>query len=117
MEVLTANEYDWQLDTRLVDGSLDISRNFCEGDSVHDVDVPNWVEHVAGARVAQRGSLIAYAVFFYHSGRIRIEGNIQIRAVEVHCCMDDSIDNVQSILLYWVIARTVSNTTAALNPT
>lgn len=31
----------------MVGGSLDIARIFCEGDSVHDDDVPNWVERVA----------------------------------------------------------------------
>ncbi|MFC6771331.1 hypothetical protein [Halorubrum pallidum] len=30
-----------------MNGSLDITRIFCEGDSVHDADVPDWVRRVA----------------------------------------------------------------------
>ena len=48
VEISAANEFDWQLNARIVDGSLDIARIFCEGDSVHDDDVPAWVERVAG---------------------------------------------------------------------
>ncbi|ELZ39608.1 hypothetical protein [Halorubrum tebenquichense] len=48
IEISAANELDWQLDARIVDGSVEIGRIFCEGDSVHDDDVPNWVERVAG---------------------------------------------------------------------
>jgi len=47
VEIEAANQYDWQLDARIVDGSLDIARIFCEGDTVHDADVPDWVERVA----------------------------------------------------------------------
>ncbi|TKX79032.1 hypothetical protein EXE53_18065 [Halorubrum sp. SD626R] len=47
VEIEAANEYDWQLDARMVNGSLDITRIFCEGDSVHDADVPDWVRRVA----------------------------------------------------------------------
>ncbi len=47
IEIEAANQYDWQLDARIVNDSLDISRVFCEGDSVHDADVPDWVERVA----------------------------------------------------------------------
>ncbi|EMA68888.1 hypothetical protein C461_04637 [Halorubrum aidingense JCM 13560] len=48
IEIEAANQYDWQLDARIIGGSLDISRIFCEGDSVHGADVPDWVERVAG---------------------------------------------------------------------
>ena len=48
IEISAANQYDWQLDARIVNGSIEIGRVFCEGDSVHDADVPNWIERVAG---------------------------------------------------------------------
>lgn len=48
VEIEAANQLDWQLNARIVDGSLDIVRIFCEGDSVHDADVPDWVRYVAG---------------------------------------------------------------------
>lgn len=47
VEIEAANQYDWQLDVRIVDGSLDVARIFCGGDTVHDADVPDWVERVA----------------------------------------------------------------------
>ncbi|MFD1569570.1 hypothetical protein [Halorubrum laminariae] len=48
IEILAANQYDWQLDARIVDGSTEIFRVFCENDSVHDADVPVRVKCVAG---------------------------------------------------------------------
>jgi len=48
IEISAANQYDRQLDVRIVGGSVEVLRTFCEGDSVHDADVPNWVERVAG---------------------------------------------------------------------
>ena len=48
VEIEAANQYDWQLDVRIVAGSIEIVHTFCEGDSVHDADVPDWVECVAG---------------------------------------------------------------------
>jgi len=48
VEIEAANQYDWQLDVRIVAGSIEIVRTFCEGDTVHDADVPAWVERVAG---------------------------------------------------------------------
>jgi hypothetical protein len=48
VEIEAANQYDWQLDVRMIGGSIDIVRTFCEGDSIHDADVPHWVERVAG---------------------------------------------------------------------
>ena len=47
VEIEAANQYDWQLDVRIVGGSIDIVRIFCEGDSVHDADVPAWIRRVA----------------------------------------------------------------------
>ncbi|KDS91757.1 hypothetical protein FK85_19265 [Halorubrum saccharovorum] len=47
VEIEAANQYDWQLDVRIVGGSIEIVRTFCEGDSVHDADMPAWVERVA----------------------------------------------------------------------
>ena len=48
VEISAANEFDWQLDARIVDGSLDVARIFCEGDSVPEDVIPAWVERVAG---------------------------------------------------------------------
>lgn len=48
IEISAANELDWQLDARITGGSVEVSRIFCEGDSVRDDDVPDWVERVAG---------------------------------------------------------------------
>ncbi|WP_050032279.1 hypothetical protein [Halorubrum halophilum] len=47
VEIEAANQYDWQLDARIVGGSIEIVRTFCEGGTVHDADVPAWVERVA----------------------------------------------------------------------
>lgn len=47
VEIEAANQLDWQLDARMVNGSLDVTRTFCEGDSAHAADVPEWVERVA----------------------------------------------------------------------
>ena len=48
IEISAANQYDWQLDVRIIGDSLDIGRVFCEGDTVREDDVPAWVERVAG---------------------------------------------------------------------
>jgi len=48
VEISAANEFDWQFDARIVNGSVEIGRIFCEGDSVHDDDVPVLVARVAG---------------------------------------------------------------------
>ncbi|VTT86101.1 hypothetical protein DM2_2139 [Halorubrum sp. DM2] len=48
IEISAASELDWQLDARIAGGSVEVGRVFCEGDSVQDVDVPDWVERVAG---------------------------------------------------------------------
>ncbi|WP_066415434.1 hypothetical protein [Halorubrum aethiopicum] len=48
IEIEAANQYDWQLDARFVDGSLEVGDVFCEGDSVPDDMVPSWVERVVG---------------------------------------------------------------------
>ena len=48
IEISAANEFGWQLDVRIVNGSVGISRVFCEGESVHGCDVPDWVKRVAG---------------------------------------------------------------------
>ncbi|ELZ56776.1 hypothetical protein C467_07882 [Halorubrum hochstenium ATCC 700873] len=48
VEVEAANELNWELDARIVDGSLEIVRAFNDGDGVPDDVIPNWVERVAG---------------------------------------------------------------------
>ena len=46
VEIEAANEFDWQLDARIVDGSLDVIRAFADGDSVFDDQIPGWVKRV-----------------------------------------------------------------------
>lgn len=53
VEIEAANEFDWQLDARIVGGSLDVVRAFADGDSVFDDQIPIWVEKV-GEVVGER---------------------------------------------------------------
>ena len=46
VEISAANEFDWQLDARMKNGSLDVVRGFADGDSVFDEEIPGWVERV-----------------------------------------------------------------------
>lgn len=46
IEIEAANELNWELDARIVDGSLEIGRAFNDGDGVPDDMIPNWVKRV-----------------------------------------------------------------------
>ncbi|WP_281195822.1 hypothetical protein [Halorubrum sp. F4] len=46
VEISAGNQYDWQLDARIVNGSLEVRDAFCEGDHVHEDDVPEWIKRV-----------------------------------------------------------------------
>lgn len=48
IEISTPGRADWQLDARMVGGSLDILRGFRDGASIHGNDVAGWVKRVAG---------------------------------------------------------------------
>lgn len=53
VEISAANKFDWQLDARIVGGSLDVIRAFADGDSVFDDQIPEWVKEV-GEVVGER---------------------------------------------------------------
>lgn len=46
VEISASDRDDWQLDARMINGSLDVLRGFRNGASVYDETIPSWVERV-----------------------------------------------------------------------